>query len=376
MIRIGLIVNPVSGLGGSVGLKGTDGEEVVREALARGAVPRANIRAQKALLPLVAVQDRFVLYTPPGLMGEDTAKKAGLNTVVIENRCSREGGLSSTKSSDTVAAARSMKKAGVTLILFAGGDGTARDVMDAVHESVTVIGIPAGVKMHSGVFASDPQNAGLLARDWVEGRTSATTRSEVMDIDELAFRDNRLSAQLYGYMTIPLNRKRTQGGKVSSPKNPHAVEGIGRAIAEQMLPGTLYVIGPGSTTAAVMDALDLPNTLLGVDLVQDRKLVASDVTEKDILARISPDIEVRIVVTPIGGQAYLFGRGNQQISYEVIRRVGKDHIHIVATQAKLGTFVGCHLRVDTGDEDTDKWLAGFYRIQVGYREETVFKVGS
>ncbi len=196
-----------------------------------------------------------------------------------------------------------------------------------------------------------------------------------MDIDEAAFRDGRVSASLYGYMVIPLNRGRTQGGKVASPRDLNAAGGIGRAVAEGMLPGRLYIIGPGSTTAAVMDALRLPNTLLGVDLVQDNRLIAADVGEREILARLEGDVPAKIVVTPIGGQACLFGRGNQQISPRVLRRVGKENILIVATQAKLGTFYGGRLLVDTGDEETDCWLQGYYRVQVAYRQETVFPVG-
>lgn len=376
MMKLGFLVNPVSGLGGSVGLKGTDGADVVRQALARGAEPRAGARALTALSALAAVGGRFSLHTPPGRMGEDIAREAGIPTKVLPGAWGRaRGALTDTLPADTVAAARALLDAGVSLLLFAGGDGTARDVMDAVGESVPVLGIPAGVKMHSGVFATDPRTAGLLARDWVEGRIRQTERCEVMDIDEAAFRDGRVSASLYGYMKIPLNRGRTQGGKVSSPQDMHAAQGIGRAVAEGMLPGRLYIVGPGSTTAAVMDALHLPNTLLGVDLVMDNRLVAADVGEGEVLARLEGDVQAKIVVTPIGGQACLFGRGNQQVSPRVLRRVGKENILIVATQAKLGTFYGGRLLLDTGDEETDRWLQGFYRVLVGYRKETVFPVG-
>lgn len=376
MIKVGFLVNPVSGLGGSVGLKGTDGACVVRQALAQGAVPRAGTRALTALKALLAIRDQFILYTPSGHMGEDIAREAGLAPTLLPGVCARaRGALTDTLPSDTVDAAGAMRNVGVSLLLFAGGDGTARDVMDAVGESIVVIGIPAGVKMHSGVFATDPRTAGLLARDCIEGRIRETERCEVMDIDEVAFRDGRVSACLYGYMTIPLNRGRTQGGKVSSPRDLHAAGGIGRAVAEGMLPGWLYIIGPGSTTAAVMDALHLPNTLLGVDLVMDGRLVAADAGEREIVARLEEDVKAKIIVTPIGGQACLFGRGNQQISPWVLRRVGKENILIVATQAKLGTFYGGRLLVDTGDEEIDRWLRGYYRVQVGYRQETVFPVG-
>jgi predicted polyphosphate/ATP-dependent NAD kinase len=247
--------------------------------------------------------------------------------------------------------------------------------MDAIGETVTVVGIPAGVKMHSGVFAADPRNAGLLAKEYLEGKARTTVSCEVMDIDEEAFRENRLSAQLYGYMKIPQSRGRTQGGKVSSPKSLHEVEGIGMAIADKMEADVLYIIGPGSTTVSIMEAIGIPYTLLGIDLVINKQLIAADVTEKRILESLGFQTKAKIVVTPIGGQAYLFGRGNQQISPEVIRQVGKENIVIVATRAKLATFSGSFLRVDTGDPELDRELSGYYRVQVDYREETVFRVG-
>ncbi|MCL2164501.1 MAG: ATP-NAD kinase family protein [Oscillospiraceae bacterium] len=374
MKRIGFLINPISGLGGSVGLKGTDGAETVRKALDQGAKPKAAERALTTLKSLQPVKNQFTLLTPNGLMGESVALEAGLSPIVLRDVCKNAVGLlTDTTFQDTVAAARIMKD-NADLIIFTGGDGTARNVMDAIGTSVVCIGVPAGVKMHSGVFATTPQSAGLLVREFVEGRIRQFEECEVMDIDENAFRDGRVSASLYGYMTIPFSRGRTQGGKVSNPQDLQATEGIGRSVSEEMQPDCLYIVGPGSTTAAVMKALCLPNTLLGVDLVKDRRLVASDVGEKEILVQLKKSNKAKIIVTPIGGQACLFGRGNQQISPDVLYKTGKENIIIVATKAKIQTFYGGNLLVDAGNEEANKWLKGYYRVIVAYRQETVMSV--
>lgn len=375
MLKVGFLINPVSGLGGSVGLKGTDGPEIIKKALIAGAEPKAAERALMALKALLPIKERFILYTPQGLMGEFTALEAGITPVVLTGVCGNASGrLTDTTRRDTADAAEAMLGE-VDLLIFAGGDGTARDVMDAVGSNLVVIGIPAGVKMHSAVFTVTPRAAGELAYEYLEGRIHQTVECEVMDIDETAFRDGMVSASLYGYMTIPLNRSRFQGGKVASSGDLQATKAIGCGICEGMLPGWLYIIGPGSTTAAVMEALDLPNTLLGVDLVKDRQLIVKDAGEKEILAQLEKNENAKIIVTPIGGQACLFGRGNQQISSHVISKVGKENIIIVATKAKIQSFYGKSLLVDTGVDETDQLLRGYYRIRIAYRQETVLPVG-
>ncbi len=376
MKKVGFIVNPVAGLGGSVGLKGSDGADVVRKALGLGAKPHSGDRGLTAIKALLPLAEQLVLYTCPGKMGEDIAREAGFLPQVMAGFEKHGTDLLSTTAEDTIAAAKWMAEQQVDLLIFAGGDGTARNIYTAIGDQLVVLGIPAGVKIHSAVYATDPRNAGLLALEYLKGQINQVIEGEVMDIDEEAFRRGQVSAALYGYMRIPLSQTRLQGGKVSNVAgDQQSLEGIGAYVAEEMLADTLYLIGPGSTTGAIMKELQLPNTLLGVDLVKNHHLVASDVGEREIMQHLEQETAAKIIVTPIGGQACLFGRGNQQLSPSVLRRVGKQNIMIVATKAKLQSFYGDHLLVDTGDEELNSQLCGYSRVIVAYKQETVFRIG-
>ncbi|RLI03408.1 ATP-NAD kinase, partial [Candidatus Bathyarchaeota archaeon] len=81
MKRVGLIVNPYAGIGGRVGLKGSDGEEIRKKALELGAVPMSPQRTVEALKELKGLD--FKLYTYPKEMGENEAREAGLEPIVI-----------------------------------------------------------------------------------------------------------------------------------------------------------------------------------------------------------------------------------------------------------------------------------------------------
>jgi predicted polyphosphate/ATP-dependent NAD kinase len=238
----------------------------------------------------------------------------------------------------------------VELLLFAGGDGTARNILDAVGEKVTVLGIPAGCKIHSGVYALNPRDAGELAAKVAAGSVAATKEAEVMDIDEDLFRKNIVQARLYGYLRIPDDAQLTQCSKsAGNAGEAEEVDAIAEYVAESMEPDVLYIVGTGSTTAAVMKELGLPFTLLGVDLVYNKKLVAADCTEQQILAALEKYSRVKLLVTVIGGQGYVFGRGNQQLSAAVLKKIGKDNIIIIAAKSKVMALPARRLYVDTGD---------------------------
>jgi predicted polyphosphate/ATP-dependent NAD kinase len=369
-VRLGLIVNPIAGIGGSAGLKGSDSAEIVTEARRRGATPVAPGRAVEALRILADAASEFELLAAPGAMGETEARAAGLEPFVVGQAKDPTG------RDDTCSAARALAERGVSLLLFAGGDGTAVDIYSAVRDRLPLLGIPAGVKMHSAVFAINSRTAGRLALEVVRGTSRELAEGEVMDLDETALRHRIVSPRLYGYVAVPRSPTLVQGAKSRSAPGERASHmGIAREIIERVLGGDLCVIGPGTTTRAIMDSLELEKTVLGVDVVRDRALVARDADERTLLRLVAGE-RARIVVTPIGGQGFLFGRGNQQLSAEVLRRVGRDNVVVVATEVKLAALGGRPLLVGTGSADVDSMLAGYVRVVTGYGRATVYRVAA
>ena len=358
-------------MGGRVGLKGTDGEEIQRRCRELGAEPEAPGRTVEALKQLEAIREDLEILTYPFEMGEEEARAAGFQPSVMG---SVERG--NTTAGDTRRAAEDLLGRGAELILFAGGDGTARDICSAVSVKIAALGIPAGVKIHSAVFGTTPRAAGLLALRYFEGRARQLKQAEVMDIDEQAFRLGRVSAALYGYLSIPYEQDLVQSMKAGRIGSEEAeLQAISSYVQEQMEPDTLYIMGPGTTMRAIKNRIDPENTLLGVDVVQNGRIVARDAGEQTLLRLIEGN-PARIVVTVIGGQGYIFGRGNQQISPRVIRKTGRENIVVVASKMKIAALAGRPLLVDTGDEETDRLLAGYMRVVAGYRELYMFRVSA
>jgi len=365
--KLGLIVNPIAGMGGSVGLKGTDGNKILSQAKQLGAIPIAHIRTTEALKELSSIKDSIDLYTYPYEMGEEEAKVCSYSPIIL--------GLISkgkTTSLDTKNAAKDLLNNKVDLILFVGGDGTARDIYEVVGDKIPVLGVPAGVKMHSSSFAINPRAAGSLATKFLQGLIDLR-EAEVMDIDEEAFRQNVLSAKLYGYLKVPHEEQMVQNVKIGSVPSQHeTIESIAWEIISNMKED-YYIIGPGTTTKSILKKLNLKYSLLGVDIVYQKKLIASDVNEKQIL-KIIDGKKTKIVVTVIGGQGYLFGRGNQQISSKVIKKVGKDNIIIIASEDKIISLKGNPLLVDTNDEEINEMLKGYFRVITGYRRSMMYRI--
>lgn len=369
MRKLGFIVNPIAGMGGRVGLKGTDGWDIVEKAKAMGAVPGASERAAQALSRLTSLKGEIDLWTCSGDMGESVALQCGLAPVVVETVSRQQ-----TMPEDTMRAVRNMAKGSVDLLLFAGGDGTARDIQAAVGDRVPVLGIPAGVKMHSAVFAVNPLVAGELAGAFLQAGTRRVMDAEVMDIDEEQYRQGLVSAKLYGYMKVPCGESQVQGLKVgSSGGEQFYQEAIAQDVIENMEEDVFYVFGPGTTTAAVMKTLRLEHTLLGFDLVLNKQVVEKDLNEEDLYRRIFGK-EAKLVLAPIGGQGFLFGRGNQQVSPRIIRAIGKENMLVICTQQKLHSLKGRPFRVDTGDPGLDRQLSGPILAVTGYRTRAVYRV--
>jgi predicted polyphosphate/ATP-dependent NAD kinase len=371
--KLGFIINPIAGMGGRVGLKGTDSHEILQKAIKLAAKPVAPLRATETLNIVASIETSFDLLTYPFEMGADVARNCGLDPTVLG--FIRSG---RTTAADTHNAALELTESHVDLILFAGGDGTARDICQAVNQQVPVLGIPAGVKIHSGVFAVNPKKAGELTVKFLQGDT-LLREAEVMDVDEVAFRDGRVSARLYGYLQIPYERafiQQTKSGSATILSEQMSQALIAEYVAENMTSDYYYVLGPGTTVKAITDKLGVRKTLLGVDVVRKGKTVALDVNENQLLQLITRK-KVKIIVSPIGGQGFIFGRGNQQISSLVIRAVGLKNIIVIATRNKLASIgFGRPLLVDTGDEELDKTLSRFIRVVTGYKEEVVVKVST
>ncbi len=368
--KLGVIVNPVAGLGGRVGLKGTDGQDVARRARSLGASPESPRRTAEALEVIREIRGDVETFSYPREMGEDVLKEEGFRTKVLGSI--RVG---HTTSSDTENAAREMAELGVDLLLFAGGDGTARDVYRAVGHRVTVLGVPTGVKMHSAVFALSPRIAGDVTVNFLRASKPNFSEAEVMDIDEASFRRGVLNARLYGYLRVPEERQHLQSAKSGATSTERqVVQGIATELFRTMERGTLYIFGPGSTTRDILEQLHLGKTLLGVDVVKDGKVVAKDVNESQLDELLGKRTPAKIVVTPIGGQGYIFGRGNQQLSSKIIKKVGKENLIVVASKQKLASLEGRPLLVDTGDTDIDASLAGYTRIIVGSDDYAMYRV--
>ena len=401
MFKLGLIINPVAGVGGSVALKGSD--DMVKHALALGAELKANARAQTALTVLLPYQDEIVIYTVNSQMGEHAAKNLGFNVELVYQTRN-----DNTQASDTEQAISALLAEQVDIILFAGGDGTARNVakivaLNAEQNSqqysqqsswqkklpqVPVLGIPAGCKIHSGVYAITPTAAGRVVELMVTKQLVTLTEGDVMDIDESLFRQGVVKAKRFGEMQIPSELRYVQAVKSGGKESDELVlHDISEDVIEYMSDNdeNLFVIGSGSTTAFLMNELGLDNTLLGVDLVQNEALVASDVTEKELWHNLSlakqTKQHVNLVITLIGGQGHIFGRGNQQLSPRIIRFIidqvgGKENITIIATKTKLTALNNKPLISDTGDNELDQLLSGFMPISTGYKDQVLYPVSS
>ncbi len=370
MKTLGLIINPIAGMGGAVGLKGTDGRDILAKAKALGAKPRAHARTVEALRRLAEKETINKVLSCGADMGEYALRECGLEAELLHSASGADSA-----AEDTRKAARLMKAAGADLLLFTGGDGTARDLHSAIGDSLVTLGIPAGVKVHSAVFAANPPCAGELAALYLQNRIKHCIEAEVMDIDEGDYRAGILSARLCGYLKIPRERKYLQRAKAgSSDAESYLQDAIAADIVEHMDHACAYIFGPGTTTGAILRRMGMPYTLLGVDMWYRGEIVGLDMNEAELLAQLDEVERVHLLLTPIGGQGYVLGRGNLQLSPDVIGRVGKANIILVATPQKIDALGGRPLLVDTGDSALDSLLCDYYEIVTGYRQRVIYKV--
>lgn len=369
VFRLGLLVNPFAGIGGAMALKGSDGKAIREQALAAGAEKLAGAKMGRALALLKGLENDVQVITAAGEMGETISRDAGLHCEVAYTPAHAQ-----TEGEDTESAVNALLSAGIDLLLFAGGDGTARNVCRIAEQHAPVLGVPAGCKIHSGVYAVTPEAAGEVTAMMIRGELVSEADAEVRDIDENAFRTGKVLSKHFGEMRVPNALTYVQAVKMGGKESDELVlEDIAAVISEQIddEPDTFFVMGSGSTVAYIMESMGLENTLLGVDVVRKGELVASDVTASQLLS-LTAGHSVKIVITVIGGQGHIFGRGNQQLSADFIRRVGKDNVLICATKTKLQSLSGRPLRLDTGNNDLDASLAGYFSVITGYRDKVLY----
>jgi predicted polyphosphate/ATP-dependent NAD kinase len=376
MARIGFVINPIAGMGGRVGLKGTDG--VAAEAARLGAVPVANSRAQETLHALKRLLDQDAQAPPigwltcTGEMGNDALHRAGFEAAQVSHvpkaECTAE---------DTKQAVRAFVAWRADLVLFCGGDGTARDVCSITGQDTPVLGIPAGVKMYSGVFGVNPAQTAEIILRFLKGEIGLAD-AEVLDLDEEKYRADEWAVRLYMAARTPFEPTRLQAAKVmvAEEYDDEAKEAISDQLREDIgaEPGTLFLLGPGSTVQSIARALGVDKTLLGVDAVVDGRLLGKDLDERALLELMTRYKRHKLVLSPIGAQGFVLGRGNQQLSPCVVRRIGAANIVVVATPAKLARTPV--LRFDTGDSnlDADMISRKFLPVIVGYGRSRLVKV--
>lgn len=371
--KLGLVINPWAGVGGPAGLKGSDGAETVRMALEKGIEPQSQKRAATALAALKPFAQQLEILCFAGSMGEAVAKEGGFQCTVVGSAASDPS-----TPEDTEHAARTIRDAGADLIVFIGGDGTARNMVNALGEEFPVLGIPAGVKMHSACFAISPKAGGEVLRRLLAAELVDLHQREVRDIDEKSFREGRVSTRYYGELLVPEEGHFLQAVKNAGREVEElAVADIAADVVEELDPDTLYIVGPGSTTLAVLNELGCEGTLLGVDLLRDGELVATDVSAPQIEEAIAEHSgECKIILTAIGGQGHLIGRGNQQFSPQVLRTVGRDNLIVVATKTKITELGGRPLLVDSGDTELDEEWSGFVPVITGYRDAILYPLSN
>ncbi|MCP3673041.1 MAG: ATP-NAD kinase family protein, partial [Gammaproteobacteria bacterium] len=374
ILKIGLIINPIAGIGGRVALKGSDTEDIQQQALALGAKPEAEQRTQQALELLLPFIDSVSFYSISGAMGGNLLESMNYKYKTLY--CPEN--LGKTTEADTIKAAIEMKDL-VDIVLFAGGDGTARNILQAVGDSQLCLGIPAGCKIYSGVFTVTPENAGELIVQLLRGELVEVQETPVLDINEAAYRVGDISTKVFGDMLTPRNGNFVQSVKVSGKESEELIhQDIAAWVVENMQIDTLYLIGSGSSCMAIKDELGINGTLLGVDVVLNDRCIKNDATEQQLLDLMAEYTEcpVKLVITVIGGHGILLGRGNHQVCHKVIRQLGLDNLIVVASKSKIKALDGRALGVDTGDQELNRQLSGFISVTTGYDDSIIYSLGN
>lgn len=374
-LRAGFLVNPFAGIGGEAALKGSDGEQVRAEALAyAGQKLRAPQRAGRFLNALGDCLPGIRWVCGGGAMGENLLKEQGVISMQVIPVGG--GGNCQTSAVDTKRVAAAFLAEGVDLVLFVGGDGTARDLLDAVGQAVPALGVPAGVKMQSGVFAIAPESAAQIVRAVMETELPTVSLRDVRDIDEAALREGRVRSCFYGQMRVPAEPTYLQHLKQGSCEDEGLVlDEIAAHLTEVMQEeGRMMLVGPGRTLAHWVEGMGLPKTLVGFDAIRNGVCLQSDLTARDVLELQAEHPNLLLVISPTGSQGALIGRGNQQLTPEFLHKLPRGQWLVVASKRKLESFHHLPMIVDSNDVALDRALCGLYPVVTAYHHQVLYPV--
>lgn len=366
--RLGLVINPIAGMGGRVGLHGTDGDALA-EACLRGAAPVTCLRAARTMtrLRMLADASDLTVLTAGGAMGATVLDGLGMPYEVVHRPSGRS------TATDTGAAVAALADRSVDLLVLVGGDGTLRDAATSLAaREVATLGVPSGVKMHSSAFAVSPEAAADVASRYLADPDRVGLRTaEVVD-------HTVRGPELFATLQVPAIAGSVQAAKSVAPQRSESAElaELGREVAREMEPGRLYLLGPGTTAGHVCAALGIPSTPLGVDAVVDGALVGSDLGESELLELLTAHPRATLVLGVVGGQGFLLGRGNQQLSPAVLAAVGADNVVVLAARSKIATLQPPVLRVDVGEGAAERPLHGYQRVRVATGHSTVLRIVS
>ena len=263
------------------------------------------------------------------------------------------------------------------MILFCGGDGTARDIFEIVGTKIPILGIPSGVKMHSGVFGINTRATAKMLFEFVN-KTLSIGDAEIMDLDEDLYRKGEWNIRLFGIAKGIVEPTYIQVGKTcyESVSDDEIKDELAEHIIDEIEINTdsLFLFGSGGTIDYIAKKMKLNNTLLGIDGFYHNKLVGSDLNEEQILKLLAKYPTAKLILSPIGAQGFILGRGNLQLSPKVIKKIGIDNIIVVSTPSKLaGTPF---IRIDSGDKKLDHLFIKkeFIMVVIGYRLSRVVKI--
>ena len=377
MVRLGLLVNPDAGLGGRLGLKGSDGQAEI--ARSKGAQDRSGPRMRAMLDHLITISkenlDGIQWYVSKGRMGTDWISPAISSLEVIHSSSS------STDANDTSQLVGSMIGSDIDLLVYAGGDGTTRDVVAALSEygrpELPIIGVPTGVKMHSGCFASSPKAAAEVLSAWLEGDLLLSS-TEVLDLDEDLYRQGKWVVKLYAEAITPASPRWMQGSKmrVEASGEEEIIQGLADHVRETLFDDRMMIVwGSGGTLRTIGGILGFELNTLGIDITVGGNIIGSDLNENEILSALKEHQgDVILLLSPMGGQGFLIGRGNLQLSPDVLRIIGVNRVLGIVTPAKMLTLRS--LRIETGDSEMDQRFSEkkYLKVLQGYRTTRVLKV--